>query len=469
MLVSERLEGLFYLMEDYSIDADSHSPLVRRLMAFAILSEMYNVIEQLKELNNKMVVELSEEAADIDFDLWLKIDRNSKIQRVFNSELYIGNDEDDATIVKAVELFPVGKSSTFNEASESQFITGLRNLNSDRTLNHSDIAAALNNGIKLIFRLLSEIKEKLTNISDELYENYCYHFLARDFDLVFQQVERDYKSWKEEHEWNSIQALEDKRTQEILKLLLCGVFKHSTTPTNREINDCIVKITPEALEHNTQIPKDIDVECARFARFVIMKECIMWLDYTKLGKYLFKHYKELTFEESCTIKAFDLLLDYIHRDMAAYNPKLEKFLKDYEEKTLEDVLNAALPIIETCNAHLQDGLPKDALTVYLKKAFYGDKKHDLQRALRRKAKHTPICRMLGMLKSTEKVFKLSVTSSELANSVSTIIKDIQVDSLERYINEGASDVKAQLSIWTTQYVRDNFLSNQERLFLKISK
>lgn len=468
MLVSKRLEGLFYLMEDYSIIADSHSPLARRLIAFAILSEMYNTIEQLKDVNEKMVIELSEDAADIDFDQWLNIDWNSKIQGVFNSELYVG-DDDDATIVKAIELFPVEKSPTFNEASESQFITGLRNLNSESTLNHSDIAAALKNGISLIFRLLREIKEKLTNISEELYENYCYYFLERDYDLVYQQVERDYKSWKEEHEWNSVQALEDKRTQEILKLLLCGVFKHSTTPTNREINDCIVKITPEALEHNTQVPDDINVECARFAKFVIMKERIMWLDYAKLGKYLFKHFKKLTFEESCTIKAFDLMLDYIHKDMAASDPKLEKYLKDYEEKTLEDVLEETLPIIETCNVHLQDGLPKDALTVYLRKAFYGEKKHDLQKALRRKAKHTPVCRMLGMLKSTAKVFKLSVTSGELAKSVSTIITDIQVDSLERYINEGAAKVKEPLNIWTTQYVKDNFYSNSERLFVEISQ
>ena len=78
-----------------------------------------------------------------------------------------------------------------------------------------------------------------------------------------------------------------------------------------------------------------------------------------------------------------------------------------------------------------------------------------------------ICKMLGMIKTTKKVFTLDTTSHDLAKALSSIVQKPKEDSLKRYIDEGASDYKSKLSKWTTQYVMEKLGTDKERLFLKV--
>lgn len=454
-------------MEIFSSIAESQSPLARRMIAFAIISEMSNITEELKDVNKQLVSELNEDVADIEFDQWLGENGKKMVQSLSKNTLYIEEDAGKITILKMTELFPIGKSTTFNNKSQEHLKTGMFQLNSESALNHSDIRKAIEEGLRLIFDLLYKIRSQLRNISDELYENYCNRCLGNNVNDVCLQVENEYDSWKSEHEGKSEQDLEDKRTQELLKLLTSGVFRHVESITTREIKDCIISINPEALEHNAQIPQEIEVDCARFARYVKMEgDKIMCLNYPKLGRYLYNHHNKLAANELFALKYFDVILDYIHKDMAICNPKLIKHLKGYEEIKPEELLNAAIPIIETCKKHLKDKLPEDSLKDYLVAAFNGEIKHELHRCLKRNTKHTTICKMIGMLKASGKFFNDGVTAQDLAKAVKTCVKDVQEDSLKRYINEGASDLKAQLRIWTDNYIKNIIYSDKERLFLE---
>lgn len=468
MLVSERLRGLYYLMSDaVTYSWTSVSSLTRRLIALGIISEMRVAIEQLEALNQKLEFELSVEDADIDFDQWLG--DVSDIQPIFQHLSYVESENDNGTINKMPDIFPTGKSTSFKKSTIESLKTGLRQLCSEAALNHADIAAALIDGFGKIVSLIREIKEKMTDISDELYENYCDVIFARGLDLSFQEAERDYLLWKDEHDWKSQQALEDKRTQEIVKLLGSGVFVYSTKPTNRDIKDCPIKIQEEALEYNTKLPDNIEIDCARFSKFVFMNECIMWIDYIKLGKYLYKHYKDLSFDEEYALQYFDVMLNFIHHDMAALNPNLAVYLPDYEDNRLQAIFDNAVKIITTCNPYLSEKLPKDFLELYLQGAFYGKIKREVQSTLGKKAIYTNICKMLGMLKASMKVFKVGTTSDQLASCLSPLTKKPNKDSMIRKIDEGASDKNSTLRSWTDEFIKKNCYTDSERLFLEQAK
>ena len=469
MIVSDRLEGLYYLILSSSTNFLSISPLARRMVAMGILSEMRTVISLLEDLNDRLGIEISEDDADIDFDLWSDRKNTDRIQYIFNPDFYIEDENDKTAINNMTDLFPVGKSTTFKDGTPEQLKSAMKQLSSEDILNHSDITKALRNGIGKIFAELTKAKEKMSNITDDLYANYCEKYLVTDFDLVFQNAERVYSEWKEEHECNNVQFLEDKRTQELLKVLSSGVFSHSTMPTNREINSCKITISTDALEHDMQLPEEINVDCARFARFVEMKEQIMLLDYVKLGKYLYKHHKEISFDEGLSLKHFDLMLDYIHQDMAKCDKRLKPLLKDYEDNQLQAVLDSTIEILESCKEHLNESVTNDFLSSYTTALFYGDLKRVVQKSLQGQSKYTLPCRMIGMLKASGKVFKVEATSDVLTNSVSTVIDGLQKKSITRYINDGASDLNAQVRKWTDKYVKETIFTKEERLFVGLSE
>ena len=470
MLVSKRLYGLYNMMHGASFTWNSVSSMSRRLTALAVISEMRVAIDQLEELNKKLEIGLSVEDAGIDFDQWFNNDEsNDDIQCFFKNDSYIEDKGTDGTINKIPDLFPQGLSTSFNENTPELIKTGMRHLSSDGALNHADIAKALTTGFGKILTLLHETKDKMTNVSDELYENFCDDFFTCDLDLTFQEAEREYNLWKEEHDLESVQVLEDKRAQEIVKLLSSGIISHSTAPTNREIKVCPLKIQEEALEYNMQLPANIDIECARFSRYIIMKDRIMWLDYAKLGKYLYKHSKDLSFDDELKLKEFQVTLDFIHKDMAAINPALRVHLRDYEDNKLQAILDNAISIINTCKPYLNDKLQETFLEDYIKAAFYGDVKQEIQKKLGSKSVYTQICKLLGMLKASTKVFKVDTFSETLASCLSPLTEKPNKDSMQRKIDEGASDLKSNIRTWTDAYINEHCYTESERLFKRLSK
>ena len=109
------------------------------------------------------------------------------------------------------------------------------------------------------------------------------------------------------------------------------------------------------------------------------------------------------------------------------------------------------------------------LKQYLEAAFYGEIKHEVQTSLGRKGIYTKICKLLGMLKASMKVFKVGTSSEQLAACVSKLTDKPNKDSMIRKIDEGASDMKSKIRIWTEDYIKTHCYNESERLFLEQAK
>lgn len=469
MLAYIKIEYILFHLDFVDSRFEELSPISRRLYATGIANELYQLESQLSIINEQMDTNLDMEDAYISDDVLTRI--NQKFPKLFNESLYRENNQKDEEINKMIDIFPLNKEDySFTSDNANKFKTGLRYICSEANISSRDYVYAITNELKEVFSLIVSINHKKSYIKDYQYEDFWYTILYRDDDLFSEKAINDYEKWKEEHDYQDIQVLRDKRTQEILKMLNSGVFNYDVRPVKREIDNCKIEIPEDALEEGMEIPEDIKTERARFSKYVYYKEDILCLDYVKLGKYIYKHFRELTDDQVDGLIYFDYLLLHIHDDMAVCNPKLKEHLRFYEDNLLEDILNNSLTVIESCNSLLtEEAVQQSFLTNYLKAAFYGDNKIEVQTKLKGQSKYTLLCKMLGMIKTTLKAFRLEVTSADLAKALSTVVKKPKEDSLKRYIDQGGSDHQSKLAKWTTDYITNKLGSKSERLFLNIAQ
>lgn len=461
-----QLEYFIHIKEVISSYMKDVNPISRRMLALGLIAQMQQLTEKLSAINETMDTSLSEEDAILST---YNFKRDFLSNDLFDIRSYMDDGSKDATINKMTDLFPLGhKDYSFSKENNETMKMGLHCLCNEDNIKARDLVFSLQKGWNEICTLLVSIDRKKHNIKDYQYEDFWYSFLYRDDDLIPERVFNDYDLWKENHDYENYQVLKDKRTQEILKLLKCGVFNYDITPVKRDINNCIIKISEDALEDGTDIPQNINIECARLAAYVTMKEDIMSLDYKKLGKYVYKNYRSLTDEQGDSLIYFDYMLLRIHDDMAECKPKLKKYLRFYEDDLKEILIKEACKIIDTCSVYIDEKTPKNFLKEYIKAAFEGDAKVEVQNNLAGQSKYTLICRMLGMLKSTLKVFKSETTAMDLAKELSTVVKKPKQESLKRYIDEGSSETQSKLMKWTKQYVIDKLGSKAESTFMKVA-
>lgn len=443
------------------------TPIARRMYAMGFMNEMYQIVTQLEDINEQLDSSLGFEDAYLDY-AW-NDETKYRTGRLLDERMYQEENTQDKEINELIDFFPLDKETySFTSEKAGTLKTGMRYLCSDRNVSPRDIVFALDCGIKRIIGLLNSIKTKKAKIKDFQWEEFWYDFLLRDDDLYFESAQYDYDKWKEEHDWHDLQTLKDKRTQEILKVLKSGVFSHDVVPVKRDIANSIITIEEEAIEDGEEIPDNISTECARMSKYVSMKEDILCLDYVKLGKYVYKHYSQLEEGEKDSLIYFDIILYKIHEDMAECKPKLKKYLKFYEDEKLDDVLKEAQDIIDSCKECLLDNVSKDFLTVYMKEAFYGTAKIEVQNKLQGQSKYTLICHMLGMLKTTQRVFRLDIVSADLAEALSKVVNKPAQKSLERYINQGCIVQSSKLLDFTKKHVTDTLGNDAERLFVKVA-
>ena len=467
MLIN-KLSFFFHFLEDFANDMESLNPITRRMYATGLINEMFQITKQLDVIDKQIDTSLGPLDACFDLSIW--DDQAIKIYDILNEKLFAEDSQKDSDINMLTDFFPLeNKDYSFTSNDAERFKTGMRYLCSDANLSSREIVYALNKGITSIISLSQSIKKKKTQIKDYQWVAFWNDFLLRDDDLLIERASNDYDLWKEEHDWHDIQVLKDKRTQETLKLLKSGVFNEDVAPVKREIANSIITIPEEALEDDVDIPNNIKIECARFSKYVTMKEDILCLDYMKLGRYVYKHYSKIKYETWDYLIYYENILLRIHEDMAECNPKLKKYLKFYEDEELKALLNSGLAIIDSCKELLKKDVAQDFLTNYLTDAFYGEPKLEVQAKLNGQSKFTLICNMLGMLKTTLKVFKLETSSSEIARTLSAVVEKPKEESLKRYIDEGCSINQTKLSKWTTQYVMGKLGSKTERLFVGISQ
>ena len=466
MYLGLRIQYLFYLIEGVNIRFEELSPITRRMFALGLITDMHQITQRLEEINEQMDTSLSFDDASL-YSFMLKREEIA-CQSLLDEKMYQDDTNQDAVVNSLIDLFPLNNPDyTFTSANSETLKTGMRYLGSEANISPRDLVYALDKGIKRIFSLLHDIGQKQKKIKDRLWEGFWYDFLFRDDDLIPERVFNDYDRWSDDHDCTNLQVLEDKRTQEILKLLECGVFNYDAKPVRRDIEKRVIQISEESLEDGMVLPENIETECARLSSYVTKKGKILLLDYKKLGKYVYRHFNALKDEQMDALIYFDYILVRIHKDMAEVSPKLKPYLKSYEVDMREDILSDTLPIINQCSELLTEGVDKDFLKNYLMDACSEEEtQEEVLPKLKNQSRYTLICRMVGMLKSTGKIFKVGTTSADLAHVLSNMIEKPKEDSLKRYIDDGASHPRLNLAKWTTLYVTDLLGSEKERLFLK---
>lgn len=469
MLIGNRIDTLFGLMRDWSLSFKEYNPIMKRSLAMGFISELHQLEQSLKVIDDNLDSEISYEDASINKQMPF-LDGKLEIDEIINPNSYYDSADKDSIINHMIDSFPLNQKDYVFSSEKADFLkTGMRQFCSDAAADARDITYALRNGVERILGLLFSINKKKTYIKPYQYENFWYDILGRDDDLIPEEVINDYEQWKEEHDCTDMQDLLDKRTQEILRLLRSGVFSYMKPLKNRDINNSIIKIQEDALEAGEKLPDNIEMECARLSTYVEMKDEIMCLDYTALGKYLYRHYMDIKDESIDDLIYFDYMLAFIHADMVECKPELKVHLEGYEDDQQKEILEKALSIIDTCKPHLNKDVASDFLTNFLTAAYNGDISSEMQAKLKGQSIYTQICRMLGMLKTSLKVFKTETTALELAQSLSTVVKKRKADTLKRYINDGASDRTSKIAKWTEQYIKDNLYTEQERLFAEVAK
>lgn len=453
MLIGEKLELIRYTLVTFSKNFENYSAMTRRLMALGVVTELFQLNKQLEKLCMRLESEISVEDADIDFDNWLTHQEWINDEGIFSILSYHQQDDKDTIINHMTDCLPVGADGySFTKEQAESFKTGMHQFCDDERISARDLIYALNENLNKITQCLKEVKRKKTNIPSYLYEDYWYSFLNE-----YQEnspVYDIYDHWKEEHDDPDIDMLRDKQMQEILVLLKSGFLSHAAVPTRREIQNSIISINKDAFDRNTTIPEDVDLECARLSKFVEWKEnTILSINYEKLGKYIYKHHKDLTEKEKKSIAHFDLIMDMIHEDIAQLDSKYKVYLKNFEGDELQLIYDDCTKILRTCNTHFVEGIGEDFFVTILRDVMNGDMKSQLKSKLKGASRMTTLCAMLAACKNSGKIFKFDVISDDLAASLSTEVEKPSKDSLKRYIDNGSANYKAGIYVNTEEAIK----------------
>ena len=459
------IEFLFKMINNLSMNVEGLNPVSQRMYLMGVISEMIPIITDLNIINDNLSNGLTAEDAKLKSLSGFYEDIGIESLKIPHLD---SNDEEGGYIINYItDLFPLDdKNYKFNSENLDRLKTGMRMLCSEENISDRDINFAFVKGMREICGLLYDIHEKKKRIKSQQYEDFWYQIESKDDDLYIEEAQVDYDRWREDHDDCDIQNLRDKVTQEILKLLQTGIFNQDTTPTNRDIKNSVIKISDDALEPDMIVPDGIEIECARFSKYVSFKEDILVLDYTALGKYIYKHMNKISEEQIDALIYFNFILWPIHRDMAEQNPKLEEYLPDSDDATNE-ILEWATNAIMTCKDLLASGVKEDILKKYINGAFNEDSLH-LSQKLSGQSKYTTICHMVGMLKDSRRVFKEEIVDIDLAKCLVPICEK-EVNTLRRYVNQKNTSIDRNLGEWTANFVKENFYSDKEKTFVDISK
>lgn len=454
MLIGDKLELIRYTLVTFSKNFENYSAMTRRLMAIGVVTELFQLNKQLENLCLRLESEISVEDAEIDFDDWLTNNNWINGRGIFDIVSYHPQDNKDTVINHMTDYLPLGKDGySFTPEQADTFKTCMHQLCDDEKVGARDIIYAINESIEHTIQLLNEVKRKKTNIPPYLFEDYWYSFVSDYVENI--PVIDIYEHWKEEHDDPDIDMLKDKQMQEILVLLKSGFLSHAAIPTRREIRNSVITINKDAFDRNTIIPEGVDLECARLSKFVEWKEdTILTINYEKLGRYIYKHHKDLTDKEKRSIAHFDMIMDLIHEDMAKLNSKYKVYLKNFEGDEMQLIFDDCVKILNACNVHLVDGIVDDFFDKILHYVMYGEMKNELKAKLKGASRMTTLCAMLAACKNSGKVFKFTVISDDLATSLSTVVEKPSKESLKRYIDNGSANYKARIYVNTEAAIKE---------------
>ena len=336
-----------------------------------------------------------------------------------------------------------------------------------------------------MLKLLGEIKEKVEHPKP--------HQFVKIWEEVYEDEKdttswKSYTEWKEENEGCKVEDLKRQQLYAIFKLLDSGFFRLYNSITGADVKRRKLIITEDDLPIGSTIPENMSVECAKFEKFSEWKgEYILTLNYEKLGQYLYKNYFKLELEDLINIVAFDKTIDEINEDIAKEKTSLSQYLKGYEDniinpfdKTINEInediakektslsqylkgyedniinqlFNDCSEILNTCQKHLANDFRPSFLKDYLQMLLLDkEMKVEARKKLMGASRNTYICEMIAALKNC-RVFRIDCDKNDLANSLCEKITNVEVATLEKYIERFYNANEGPLYEWTKKNIDD---------------
>ena len=461
MEISDKIEYLHRIITGVMKGDTISMGMFDRMFAMGVITVFNDINRLLEKEVSQLDLELNLNAVSINFDKYLNrkewtnnwlyadLERISEASGVPFSQ----GDNHTTEINQMMDYFPNGIDGYFFTPDTMQSLkVAMHQLNDGDKLAERDVFYALNAGLDRMLNLLEEVRQKTIHPKVHLFTK-----LWTEIYEVFDNDEccKEYDEWKEENDNFDFDDLKSKQIQEIYTLLKTDFFRFCTAPTPAEVRRCILKINSDDLPVGTDIPENMDVECAKFARFVQWKgEHILSLDYEKLGQYIYKNYHRFEELEFFNITNFDRKLDAIHADMAQKKRNLAQYLKNYEEDQVNVLLSECCLILNTCQKYLNKEIRPTFLQDYLRKLLFDKEMRDEARKKLSGGSRNPyICAIVAALKNV-RIFKVDCDKNDLANSLSEKITTVQKENLAKYIERSYNDNDSVLNRWTKTVVED---------------
>ncbi len=465
-MIAEHLLKLHELAEQTSKIDVSCFAIYRRFTAIGILSYMNEVIQELEMLNAKLDIDIELEAVEINYDLfldphyWYKLElfsSNDVTYRIFDVKGYYYVEDPKTDVNQLTDFLPnEDERVSYTQDQKATFKTCMIQLCDDDRLNEKVLKYALHKALRIITGLLTEIKKKIRNPKDihfvRLWEEIVRIYASEDW-------ETEYANWKDEYDEITFDRLKEKQMQEIVSFLKTPFLRFRPNPTRGDLKRCKIVIPDEAFDNGYEMPANLDVQCARFDGFISWAdegENIMVLDKKRLGKYLFRHNNQLTDDEKEAIVRLDVMLDYIHEDMAMLDISLKSHLKRYEENMVNSLIVDCSAILNSCQKHLRDDMRTTFLREYLSMMLFDkDMKQEAREKLSSaKSRNKYLCHMIAAMHYFN-VFKADVVKEDLARSLYPQFKnkqnfDTTLENIERFQRK----LEGPLYNWTKNNIDD---------------
>ena len=467
MLINDHIEYLHRVITGIKCGDIIEMGIFNKMFSIGVISIFNSINRDLEKLSSQLDTSINLEAVSIKFDQYLNKEYWTKTGWFFNVENVLSK--------LGVEIPPISYTTEINQITDylpngqkgylvtpqvlDSFKNAMHMLCQEERLSYRDINYALNLGLSRMLKLLMEVEKKVKNPKAHLFAK-----LWEETMEIFHNDEyaKEYNEWIEENDTPTFADLQVRQRQEIFKLLNKNFFRFCEQPTGAEVRNRKLIITEDDLAFGTEIPSNFSIECAKFEKFFVWKgDAILYLNYEKLGRYIYKHYNQFDENEFFCITDFDRIMDLIHEEMAKQKPSLAKNLKRYEENKIAELQKDCEQILLTCKPLLKKDVNGRLLEVYLEKLLYDKEiKMEARSKLSGQSKKKYICEMIADLSNCF-VFDPQYGEEDFAQCLHEKINDIEKITLKRYIQEAESARSGALYTWTRK-VMDGIIQSEQK-------
>lgn len=423
-----------------------------RMYAWGVLSLFNKVNNELETLSGRLDTSIDLDAIGIKFDTYCDINYWTPYWSL-PSKRNCSSENHQTAINRMTDYLPNGMEEYLvtPEVLES-FKTAMHQLCDEERMSVRALVYALNKGKDTTMQLLMELRKKVENPAPHLYEK-LWATLSDKY--KYEPAER-YQEWKQETGTPTIEDLKAKQKQEIYNLLKAGFFQFANKPTGGEVKKRKMIISEDDLEVGSVIDKDFETECAKFDRYAEWKDnCVLTINYERLGRYIYKNYKQFKEKDFIEILNFDATMDRIHEDMALIRPGLTQYLKRYQGHQDEELLEDCKKIFEPFKEYLKGDIRPTLIDEYLEKLLFdSDVKEEAKTKLRKSSKNKYCCSIVLAL-SFYNIFKpeFNNNNDDLAKALKNGLGSDNKETLVRYFKDSKNNNKA-LTQWSSSIIDD---------------